>query len=118
DRVIAVIDDHVARHAVVEKHHPELVVWYIGLGIGREKSEPNTPAGPLEERVELRRGAVGGRFGGDESRNLNRILLGRSVEHLARNEGRSGPRSVDQQARVRAREQDTGRQLYGFRTRL
>ncbi len=44
DRIIAVIDHHVARDTIVEKAHPELVIRLLGMGIDRKEGEPDVPA--------------------------------------------------------------------------
>src|SRR6516162_131067 len=118
DRVIAVVDQHVLRDSVIEQAHTELVVWFFDAGGHREEGQPNAPAGPLQQGAELYRCWIGGDPGPDRRRNLDGILVGRPVEHLAREKVLSLAGLIDQQDRVRAGEQNPGIELQGLRLRL
>src|SRR5579871_1407240 len=49
NHVVAVVERHVARDAVVVKPHPQLVIWLVRLGIGGEESQANPPGRPLDQ---------------------------------------------------------------------
>ena len=53
DDIIAVVELHVLRHAVVEEPHAELVIGLglVGFGIGREEGEPDLPGRALQQRA-------------------------------------------------------------------
>src|SRR5258708_3240191 len=50
-REIAVVEQHVAGHAVIQEPHPDLVIRLVGVGraLGREKGEAHAPRGARQQ---------------------------------------------------------------------
>ena len=118
DRIVAIIDQHVLRHPVVEKPHAELVIRPFGACIDRKEGKPDPPTRSLEKATARCSHGTGRHLQPDRGRNLNRVFVGRAIEYLPGDETLALTRSIDQQNRVCAREQNAGLELQGLRLRL
>src|SRR6516225_4127668 len=118
NRVLAIVNHHVLRHAIVEEAHAELVIRFLGAGVDREKGEPHAPAGPLKQGAARRSCRIGGELAPDHRGDLNRILVGRPIEDQARDKILAAARGIYQQDCVSARKHDARLEPQGLRLRL
>src|SRR5580700_1704713 len=118
NRILAIVDHHVLRHAIVEEAHAELVIRFLSAGVDREEGEPHAPARALQQGAARRSRRVGGELAPDHRGDLDRVLVGRPIEYQARDKILAGMGGVYQQDRVRARKHDARLEVQGLRLRL
>src|SRR6516165_8141128 len=118
DRIVPVVNQHVLGNPIVEQSHAEFIVRFLDAGIGRKKGKPHAPTWSLQQRADMDHRGISGDLDPDRRRNLYRVFIGSTIEHLARYKVLAFPSLVDQQDRVCAWKQYPRFELHGLRLRF